>query len=59
MELDIHENMVKDREAKEAQATKDTHIETSLVTDKGKGVMGEIPQESIDQQVKAYLHTLD
>ena len=49
--------MVKDREAKEAQVAKDTPIETSSATDKGKGLMGEIPQASIDQQVNSYLHT--
>ena len=43
MELDIQENMVKDREAKEAQGAKDTPIETSSATEKGKGPMGEIP----------------
>ena len=36
MELDIQENMVKDRESKEAQAAKDTPIATSSATYKGK-----------------------
>ena len=44
MELDIQEKMVKDREPKEDQVAKDTPIETSLDTDKGKCPMGEIPQ---------------
>ena len=36
MELDIQEKMVKDREAKEAQASKDISIATSSTIDKGK-----------------------
>ena len=57
MELDIQENMVKDREAKEAQAAKNTSIATISATNKGKSPIKEIPQASVDQQVKSYLHT--
>ena len=53
----MQEKMVKDRETKEAQEAKNTSIETNSATDKGKSPMEEIPQASVDQQVKAYLHT--
>ena len=36
MELDIQENMVMEREDKEAQATKDSPIATNCAADKGK-----------------------
>ena len=57
MELDIQEKMVKYRDAKQAQAAKNTSIATSSAIDKGKSPMEEIPQASVDQQVEAYLHT--
>ena len=64
MDLDIQEKVIKDRESKEAQAaakealaTKNTSMETCSDTGKGEGPMEEIPQTSIEQQVKAYLHT--
>ena len=57
MELDIQEKMVKDKEEKEAQAAKDTSIANISATNKGKSPMEEIPEASVDQQVKAYLHT--
>ena len=64
MEIDIQEKVMKYREEKEAQATtkealavKNTSMETSSDTNKGKGPMEEIPQASIEQQVKYYLHT--
>ena len=43
MELDIQENMLKDREAKESQGGKGTSIATSSSIDKGKSPMEEIP----------------
>ena len=43
MELDIQEKMVKYRDAKQAQAAKNTSIATSSATEKGKGPMEEIP----------------
>ena len=49
MELDIQENMVKDIEEKEAQATKNTSIATSSAIDKGKIPMEEIPHAFVDQ----------
>ena len=57
MELDIQEKMMKDKEAKESQAAKDTSIATSSATYKGKSPMEEIPQASVYLQVKSYLHT--
>ena len=59
MELDIQEKVMKEREEKEALAAKNIPMETSSVTDKGKSPMEEIQQESIHQQFKAYLHTLE
>ena len=59
MELDILERMTKDREEREAQtetkealASKNTSMETSSGLDKGKSLMGEIPQTYVEQQVK-------
>ena len=46
-------------EEKEAQSAKNIPLEISSVTDKGKCPMKEIRQASVDQQVKAYLHTLE
>ena len=50
MELDIQENMIRDKEekeaqaiAKEAKAAKDPSIATSSATDKGKSTMEDIP----------------
>ena len=64
MELDIQEKMIKYREEKEAQvvakqdqAAKNTSIETSSATDKGKIPMEDIPKASVDWQVKSYLDT--
>ena len=57
MELEIQEKLMKDGEEKEALAAKNVPMAISSVTDKGKGPMEEIPQASVDQQVKAYLHT--
>ena len=66
MDLDIKEKVIKDREEKEAQATakealaaKNASIETSLDIGKGKAPMEEVPQTSMEQQVKDYLHTLE
>ena len=50
---------MKDREEKEALAAKNISLETSSVTDKGKGPIEEIQQASVDHHVKAYLHTLE
>ena len=59
MELDILERRIKgmeEREAhaatKEALASKTTSVGTSSDLDKGKSHMGEIPQTSMEQQVK-------
>ena len=57
MELDILENMRKDKEEKYAQATKDSSMTPSLAIDKGKGPMEDVPQEFVAQQVKALIHT--
>ena len=64
MELDIQEKVIKDREEKEAQAAakedlaaKNTPMETSSASDKGKIPKEEIPQAFVDHQVKACLHT--
>ena len=64
MELDILERMTKDKEekearaaAKEALASKTSSVETSSSLDKGKSPMTEIPQTSMEQQVKYYLQT--
>ena len=66
MELDILERMEKDREEREVRATtkeslasKTTYVETISGLDKGKSPMGEIPQTSMEQQVKDYFHTLE
>ena len=64
MELDILERMAKDREdqetraaTKEALTSKTTSVETNSGLDKGKAPMGEVPQTSVEQQVKDYLQT--
>ena len=57
MELDIHEKAMKDREENEALVAKNAPMETSSASYKEKGLKEEIPQASIDQHVKAYLHT--
>ena len=64
MDLDILERMEKDREEREAQAatkealaSKTASVGTSSDLDKGKSPMGEIPQISVEQQVKDYLQT--
>ena len=51
--MDIQEKVMKDREEKEAQAAtkqdlaaKNAPMETSSASDKGKGLMEEIPQTS-------------
>ena len=56
MELDILEKMRKDKEEKEAQATKDSSATPSSAIDKGKGPMEDVPQESVAQQVKRLIH---
>ena len=62
MELDILERMEKDREEREARAatkeslaSKIASVGTSSNLDKGKAPMGEIPQTSVEHQVKDYL----
>ena len=64
MELNIQEKVIKDREIKEAKAAaKETRAstnassKTSSGTGKGKAPIEEFPQTSVEQQVKAYLHT--
>ena len=58
--------MIRDREEEEAQATskeaqvaKDPSTATISATYKGKNPMEDIPQESVNQQLKSYLHTLE
>ena len=64
MELDIQEKVIKDREGREAKssakkalASTNASMETNLDIGKGKSPMEEVPQTSMEQQVKAYLHT--
>ena len=64
MELNILEKVTKGRESREAKdvaketlASTNASIEPSLDTSKGKAPMEEVPQTSVEQQVKAYLHT--
>ena len=64
MELDILERVTKDREEIESQATtkealvsKIVSVETSSELDKEKYPKGEIPQISVEKQVKDYLQT--
>ena len=64
MELDIQEKVIKYREEREAKdATKEALASTNasigigLDTGKEKSRMEEIPETSVEQQVKAYLHT--
>ena len=64
MELDIQENMIREREGKEAQletkeaqASKDPSTTTCSATNKGKTPMEDISQESITQHAKALIHT--
>ena len=61
MELDIQEKVIRDREGREAKAMTKEALESinapSLDTGKGKAPMEEVPQTSVEQQVKAYLHT--
>ena len=57
MEWDIQEKMRKYKEEKEAQATKDSSVTTSLDMDKGKGSMEDVPWASVAQQVKTLIHT--
>ena len=45
--------------AKEALASTNASTEPSSDTGKGKAPMEEVPQMSMEQQVKAYLHTSD
>ena len=66
MELDIQEKGNKDREereanaeAKEALASTNVSIGTSSNTGKGKAPMEYFPKTSVEQQVKAYLHSLE
>ena len=64
MELYIQEKVIKDREEREAKATSkealastNVSIGTSSNTGKGKAPMEYFPKTSVEQQVKAYLHT--
>ena len=64
MELDIQEKVIKDRESRETKAAAKEALEyTNASTEpssdigKGKAPMEEVPQKSMEQQVKAYLHT--
>ena len=66
MDLDIQEKVIRDMEgreakakSKEALASTNVSIGTSVDTGKGKYPMEEISQTSVEQQVKAYLHTLE
>ena len=66
MELDILERMTRDKEEREARAatkealvSKTASVGTSSNLDKGKYPMGEIPQTSVEQQVKDYLQTYE
>ena len=47
MELDILENMRKDKEEKEAQQTKDHSMTPISAIDKGKGPMEDVPHASV------------
>ena len=57
MELDIQENLRKDREEKDALAIKDSSVACTSNWDKGKGHMESIPLVTVAQQVKALIHT--
>ena len=66
MELDIQEMVIKYREereakdaTKEALASTNVSIGTSSNTGKGKAPMEYFPKTSVEQQVKAYLHSLE
>ena len=52
MELDILEKVRKDKEEKEAQATKYSLVTTRSAMDKGKGPMEDIPHAYITKHVK-------
>ena len=55
--MELLEKMRKDKEEKEAQATKFPSVETHLDGDKGKGLMEHLPKVTIAQQLKALMHT--
>ena len=57
MELDILEKKRKDKEEKEAQATKHSSVTPSSAIHKGKVPMEDVPQASVAQQGKALIHT--
>ena len=57
MELDIQENLRKDREEKDALAIKDSSVACTSNWDKGKGLMESIPQETMAQKFKSLMHT--
>ena len=49
MELDILENMRKDKEEKEAQENKYSLVTPRSAIGKGKGPMDDVPQEYVSQ----------
>ena len=57
MEMDLLEKVRKDREEKEAQATKVLSIVTYTEGNKGKYPMQYLPQVIVSQQLKVLMHT--
>ena len=55
--MDLLEKMRKDREEKESHATKFPSVATHPDGDKGKGLMGYLPEATVAQQLKALMHT--
>ena len=51
------EKVRKEREQKDPQATKNQSVPTHLDGDKGKGLMEDLPELTIVQQLKTLIHT--
>ena len=57
MELDLLEEVRKDREEKESQATKALSVVTDTKGNNGKYCMSDLPKVTFPQQLKILMHT--
>ena len=57
MQMDLLEKMRKDRKENESHTTKFPSVATHPEGDKGKGLMGYLPEATVAQQLKSLMHT--
>ena len=57
LQVGLLEKVRKDREEKEAEAMKNSSVETFLDGDKGKGLMEDLPEVPVREQVNALIFT--